>query len=580
MIFIVYSETNAASVQTNLGVSEYSYYFVLKTFRPLLERLGTVVEVLDPRNEVDTIYLNARARGEDCIFLSFSPPHRTALELACPTVPVFAWEFDTIPSETWYNEPEQDWRFVFNKIGRAITHSSFSVSAAKAAMGDGFPIVCIPAPIWDLVPEPSRRISIGPDFGPHSLDLKSTFIDSRTFDWSRYTPFADVDAPPSELSGSVGRLTLDGVVYTSIFNPYDRRKNQTDMLAAFCAAFRKIEDATLVLKLTHRDSSLAIDELMTAIYALSPMQCRIVLIDGYMDDLVYWDLMRATTFAVNASRGEGQCLPLMEYMAGGKPAVSPRHTAMLDYLTPDNAFLVDSSLEPGTWPHDPRAAYRTLRGRIDCESLVRAYRESHRVAKHDGALYGRMSSAARQAQRLHCSVAVASERMSAFLATLPRPRHTDSAYGCIVPRDIALAPSELVDFATDFDSRRYLLSGWSMTEFGFGVWSDGSVAEVAFCLPELQSGQKLLRVNITAFLGGRHIENSVAVCVNGKQVDRWNFTLEDPHSIGPLWHDVAVPSGEVRIKFSIERPVSPLELGLSQDSRHLGIAMHQLAVIT
>jgi hypothetical protein len=102
MIIIIYSETYKGAVAKRLGESEYSYYFVLKEYRPVLERLGIVVAVGDPANEVDALYRSAAAHGESCIFLSFTPPHQTLIDLECPTIPIFAWEFDTIPSEVWH----------------------------------------------------------------------------------------------------------------------------------------------------------------------------------------------------------------------------------------------------------------------------------------------------------------------------------------------------------------------------------------------------------------------------------------------------------------------------------------------
>src|SRR5207302_3875382 len=45
------------------------------------------------------------------------------------------------------------------------------------------------------------------------------------------------------------KLELSGVVYTTIFNPFDPRKNFQDMLSAFLLALGDCEDATLVIKL-------------------------------------------------------------------------------------------------------------------------------------------------------------------------------------------------------------------------------------------------------------------------------------------------------------------------------------------
>ena len=121
MNFILYSDVNDSSISASLGRPEYSYYFVLKEYRPVLERIGRVVEVADPQTEVDALYLECLSRGEPCVFLSFSPPHRTPVHLACPTLPVFAWEFSTIPNEAFAGEPRNDWRSVLHACGAAIT---------------------------------------------------------------------------------------------------------------------------------------------------------------------------------------------------------------------------------------------------------------------------------------------------------------------------------------------------------------------------------------------------------------------------------------------------------------------------
>src|SRR5690554_7383696 len=80
MRILAYSAMNADTVQQNFGEPEYSYYFVLREFMPLLQQVGQVQVVEDPASEVDPLYHAARARGEDCVFLSFSPPHLTRSE--------------------------------------------------------------------------------------------------------------------------------------------------------------------------------------------------------------------------------------------------------------------------------------------------------------------------------------------------------------------------------------------------------------------------------------------------------------------------------------------------------------------
>ena len=98
---------------------------------------------------------------------------------------------------------------------------------------------------------------------------------------------------------------------------------------------------------------------------LAPYQCRVVAVHGYLEQPAFHDLVRATTYTVNASAGEGQCLPLMEFMSAGKPAIAPNHTAMADYVTPANSFIVSGTREPSAWPQDPRQVFRCMRYRIN-----------------------------------------------------------------------------------------------------------------------------------------------------------------------------------------------------------------------
>jgi glycosyltransferase involved in cell wall biosynthesis len=192
------------------------------------------------------------------------------------------------------------------------------------------------------------------------------------------------------------------------------------MLCAFCLALRDAADATLVFKLTHHDRALAFEHMPEMLYRLSPFKCRVVIILGYLGEADYEALVGATSIVVNASAGEGQCLPLMEFMSAGKPAIAPRNTALLDYVNARNSFRVESSLEPWCWPHDPRQAFRTQRHRIDFGSLMRAYNDSYEVATQDPERYGDMSVRANRDLEAHCSLALVEERLRDFLGWVPK----------------------------------------------------------------------------------------------------------------------------------------------------------------
>jgi glycosyltransferase involved in cell wall biosynthesis len=519
MNFILFSDVNDSSINQSLGRPEYSYYFVLKAYRPVLESLGRV-HVVHTTAEVDPLYRRLLLEGQESLFVSFNPPQKTPTDLSCPTICVVAWEFDSIPDEHWDNDPHQDWSRILARHGRVITLSNHTAQAVRRAMGEDFPVLVLPTPLWEnfaSIREQYLRKPVNPGA---ILDIKGCILDTRllglTADalgvsippeltaeeleriealrpppltlrrryiiakhhlilWSRETLrgqahpettgpsqhlkqwywesvrdlFSDrqhsrlarhlpnlagpLYVPPQEppvldLPDTSQRVEtqVDGVVYVSVFNPDDGRKNWHHLITAFCWAFREVDDATLVLKITHNDLSVYYVEMLNLLAQLSPFACRVVVMHGYLDDLQYSRLYGAANFYVNASRCEGLCLPLMEFMASGKPAIAPNHTAMQDYIDETVAFVVKSSEELTIWPHDPRIIYRTLRHRPDWGSLKTAYQDSYRMAKEQPDAYRAMSQAAIERMRDYCAFTPIQKRLSAFFG-LPRTRAVEAA---------------------------------------------------------------------------------------------------------------------------------------------------------
>jgi glycosyltransferase involved in cell wall biosynthesis len=511
MNFILYSDVNDRSISQSLGRPEYSYYFVLKAYRPVLESLGRV-HVVSCTAEVDPLYRQLRAAGEDSLFLSFTPPQKTPTDLECPTVCVVAWEFDSIPDEQWDNDPRQDWTQMLARQGRVITLSSHTARAIRRAMGDDFPVLVLPTPLWEnfaairqrhvsapvnpgtalaikgcvfdsrtlglsadaLIPTPltaEQEAALAAEIEaarPPALTLKRRFVIARHYlrlwaldlgreqspavprvqylhHWywegvrdlvcdrvhawleQRFPNIAGapvvpvVEPPPLELpdTSSVVETSVEGVVYVTVFNPRDGRKNWHHIVTAFCWAFRETPDATLVLKITQNDLASYYTEMMTLLAQLSPFACRVLVLHGYLDDRQYAQLYEAASFYVNASRCEGLCLPLMEFMSSGKPVIAPDHTAMQDYIDESVAFVVEASEELTIWPQDSRIIYRTLRYRPDWGSLKEAYAASYRMAKAQPQQYRRMSQAAVERMHDYCAFAPVQQRMADFFGLVP-----------------------------------------------------------------------------------------------------------------------------------------------------------------
>lgn len=407
-MFLVHAPFSAESIGGAVGKADYSYFFVLRAYLPVLQSLGRVVELSDPA-EADGWHEGCEARGEYCVLLCFAPPQRVPLTLRCPVVPVFAWEYDTLPDESWRHDRQTDWSLVLAKLGCAITHSEFAAEVVRDAIRPSYPVVSVPAPVWDR--HAGVRSAAAPVAAPGARQIvaEGSVLDGRELDFA-----ADASALLAAHPPAHHEIALDGVLYTAVFCPLDGRKNWEDLVTAFCWAFRENADCTLLLKLVHHDRDEALREVLGVLRRLPPCAARIVVLHAFLDEAQYLELLRATDFIVNASLGEGQCLPLMEYMSAGVPAIAPDHTAMRDYLDASCGFVLSSFQEWCHWPHDLRLVLRTLRHRPNWDSLVAAYRASRAQRLAEPEAYARMGQNARERLRNHCSQAVARERLEAF----------------------------------------------------------------------------------------------------------------------------------------------------------------------
>lgn len=440
MIILVSSKISQADIHASLGKAEYSYFFLMKDFLPALEQLGTVIQVRS-RDEIEALHASYSDQGESVVFISVSPPHQTPLDLKCPTVSLFAWEFDSLPSVAWDEKPQNDWRHVFAHISGAIATSREAAGLVAQSMAEGFPVIALPAPVWARFADVCPESGWTSDFGPRSFEFAGQVIDSRDLKLNpesvAHRPYSEakriskamlkgwwheVRLPKAqagvvkveEESPATRMVEVDGIVYTSVLNPADGRKNWVELLSAFCWAFRDEKNATLVLKMTHNDMDLYRGTLLNLLARLSPFRCRVLVLHGFLEDPQYLQLIKASSYYVNASSGEGLCIPLMEFLCCGKPAIAPAHTAMADYINPNFAFIVKSSLQLTDWPHDPTGMQQTHSHRLNWESLMQAYRTSYATAC-EGLRYQILSRQAREHMRSFCSLQRISGELGPFL---------------------------------------------------------------------------------------------------------------------------------------------------------------------
>jgi hypothetical protein len=218
-------------------------------------------------------------------------------------------------------------------------------------------------------------------------------------------------------------LTISGLVYSSIFNLGDKRKNHVDLLSAYLLAFRNREDVTLVIKLAtnpvreHHEISLF--KLMYQGLGIEH-RCRLVVITDFLTDQQMADLMRATTFYVNTSRAEGACLPLQQSLAAGRPSIAPDHTSMADFMDDRVGYVIRTHPEPTYWPHDPDMKIETYWNRMVWSDLRDHFLSSAEMVDTDLGRYHEMAELARTRMSRYASREVVEIALRNALAQLPQ----------------------------------------------------------------------------------------------------------------------------------------------------------------
>jgi glycosyltransferase involved in cell wall biosynthesis len=428
----------------NLGSAGYSYDFVVRQFAPLLAQCGDLVEVAPDLRAIDDAAGRLRRSGRTPIHLCLMPFQHAVLSASAPNVVVPAWEFPDVPDHEFDGEPRNNWVAMANRCAAVIVGGPWTADCFRqAGIHRPIHVVPVPTPAWNFeLPRWSATDEVTIDCrafdcrAPHAASsVPSTTGKGRSGRPTSATSFRRASLPstiraaarqtykkllrpllPARIEESLSaaihaaagtwrrprefpthdRLHLSGVVYTSIFNPEDGRKNWQDLVTAFLLALGDCPDATLVLKLVARNRRCA--DAVLGHYARLDLahRCRLLVVTDFISREQMAELARGTTFYVTSTRAEGNCLPLMDSLAAGRPAVSPWHTAISDYFGAHAGFVVESHPEPAAWPQDSRLRCRTNWHRLVWTSLAEKLRYSYEIAKGDVAAYERLSQQARR----------------------------------------------------------------------------------------------------------------------------------------------------------------------------------------
>jgi Family of unknown function (DUF6311) len=134
-------------------------------------------------------------------------------------------------------------------------------------------------------------------------------------------------------------------------------------------------------------------------------------------------------------------------------------------------------------------------------------------------------------------------------------------------------PMEPISFTSNGTGQQYALYGWSISTPG-GTWSDGDTSLILLTLPSLPKNDVKLLIEGDAYLVGEHPSQAIDILVNKHPVATLQY---DEQSNGKV-HAIKIPkylvlksNGRLLIKFNFKNPKSPAELGLSGDTRRVGL---------
>ena len=151
--------------------------------------------------------------------------------------------------------------------------------------------------------------------------------------------------------------------------------------------------------------------------------------------------------------------------------------------------------------------------------------------------------------------------------------------------DIEKRPTILnIDKKIMFSDINESIQGLSGKE-SWGRWSNSKT--VRFCLKFLSLNKRSEAVAIKfagrPFVNNKHKNLKINIFANGKQVSVWNFNTEDKTKFDLV---ISLPMSEIiqndfqsELRFEIDDPISPKELGLNKDIRKLGFGFESIEIM-
>lgn len=397
MIFLSYPHSKYSSLES-YGWSEYSYRYLAEAFMKYLEDAGHAFEIVHTKAELEKkAFFYKKTYGEKPVHLSFAPPQAS---IHAPSARLFlftAWEFPNIPATALGGNPRQDWLKFFEVCEGVIFMTSANLSSPEIDTGANSKYHVLPPNIIKYFEAISFNLSYRQNL-PAYLDLELKKISE--VDQSEgilkqgqaralYVKYLKMQLPNFAHKALVKlyhlyRLQNDKrnrrsnnenhmeemllseisskIIFSTWANIHDPRKNLRfiiEVVNEYSQWFQK--ECSLIVKVHGSDQDCKqILQLAQEINQFYPDACvQVLATNEYLTQEKHLLLRKKASIYLNASSGEGLCLPVLEHLLVNCPAVVPRNSAFLDY--PNSQFLkkVEVDAVPTYFPQDPSRELRT-----------------------------------------------------------------------------------------------------------------------------------------------------------------------------------------------------------------------------
>ena len=356
---VLVSKPVAPSGTEALGRTHYSYGFAARNFTRMLSEAGIEVKpVLYPEQCKSTAYAKTVGIGSaDCPHLIFRSTEDIRVIPNAYNIACFAWEFDVLSGTRLGQTPAfESQTGMLAMCDEIWAPSRFTQNILRAHGLEN----CwfFPSPVFSpLEPRPDDRSPWKVLDNVISCELVSSASNFMFgYEADIEEDYKSLEARYAKPLGQQKRLNdvieRGGRIFTTVLNPYDKRKNLANMIDGFLLATHDRDDAVLVIKLV----TSGIVE-MPAGYLFHQLRLilghphcvhtdRIILVGGFLTDEEMCALYNGSDFYLCTSIAEGQNAPLLEAMRHRCLPVSTHNTAMADYLDDDNCVRISERRFP------------------------------------------------------------------------------------------------------------------------------------------------------------------------------------------------------------------------------------------